>query len=272
MSYNDNNFPETPGSYLKYMQGVFDAHCHLEQNVSEGQQIADKCRSAGMKGLVTVCARSPDLANAVQISKQNPGFVYYTAGLHPLEATKLTQIEITDYIEQIKKLPNSISSNHPVAIGEIGLDYVLVKEKEKVLRSRQVFRDFVSLANTLKLPISIHCREAYRDTIDILKSNTKQNVVFHYFNQPEYVKEIIDNGWAVSLPLTLAKSKIKAVFEFADLGHVMLETDSPVELGSRRVTPMNIGELVETISKVAMVSEKEIIEKTTKTVTGFFRI
>ena len=272
MSHNGRISPESAGNYFKYTRGVFDAHCHLEQDVSEGQQIADRCRSAGMRGLITVCARSPDLDNAVRISRQNPGFVYYTAGLHPLEAAGLTEIEISDYAKRIQALPDSNAPNHPIAIGEIGLDYVLVREKEKVLHSRKVFGEFVSLAKSLKLPISIHCREAYRDVIDILKSGAKQDVVFHYFNQPEYLREIIDNGWVVSLPLTLSKSKIKAVFESADLGNVMLETDSPAELGSRKVTPMNVGELVESISKVTMIPEKEIIEKTTKTVSGFFRI
>jgi len=224
-----------------------------------------------MKGLISVCTGPADFEKTVKLAEVHSGFVYYAAGLHPFEGVKAMEEEIEEYINKIRDVISEGNRPKPVAIGEIGLDYTLVKSSD-ISKSKRNFLAFIDLANELNLPIIIHCREAYNEVIETLKSNTKQKVIFHYFNQPQFTKEILDNGWILSLPFTLSKSKIKAIFETATLDDVVLETDSPIQLGKKRVTPLSIGELVRNISNVTSFGEKEIVEKTSRNVSSVFKI
>jgi TatD DNase family protein len=247
--------------------GSFDSHCHLEQDLDGIENLISACEKIGMKGVTTVCARPQDLERTISIAKKFP-FVYYAVGIHPLEAIKNKNM-INQYASRIKNINENIPK--PVAIGEIGLDYFLI-EKKDINFSKEVFTLFIDLSKELKLPIIIHCRDAYGDVIEILKEKKAKEVVFHYFNSPEYAKEIIDQGWHLSLPYTISKSKIKSIFESTTLDNIMIETDSPIKLGDKWISPLNLGELVSKISSVTGIDEKRIVEKTTNTALSFYRI
>ena len=253
------------------LQGAFDSHCHLEQELEDREEIIAECKKYCMKGLISVCASPSDFEQAVQLAEKHPNFVHYTAGLHPFEGVKAAEQEIESYVVKIHDIFSEKNRPKPVAIGEMGLDYTLVKSSD-IGRSKRNFLSFIDLANELDLPIIIHCRGAYSEVIETLKYSTKQKVVFHYFNQPEFTEEILNNGWTISLPFTLSRSKIKAVFEKATLDNMILETDSPIRLGDKRITPLNIGELARNISNVTSISEKEIVEKTSRNVSSIFKI
>ena len=257
---------------INNLNGVFDSHCHLEQldNV-QANMLVLKCKEKGMKGLITVCARPLDFEKTINISISNPGFVYFSLGFHPLEVIK-NKDRISSYFNSIRKIFDYNNSIKPVAIGETGLDYFLVKDEKNKEFSRQVFISFINLALEFNLPIIIHCRDAYEDVINILKEKRVENAVFHYFNSPQHIEEIMDNGWFVSIPYTLSKNKIKSIFEKIDLSKIMLETDSPIKLAEKEFSPLNIGELVVKISESTGIEKKEIIQKTTNNVIQFFSI
>jgi len=257
--------------------GMIDSHCHLEQKETffgRDMLIAD-CRAAGMSALVTVCARPQDLPLALDIAGKNKGFVFAAAGIHPLESVSTTNSEkdIDSYIESIKEHRSELK-----AIGEIGLDDVLVKEPWKRQRSRDVFMQFVELAGELRLPIVIHCREAYPETMKKLSDLGVKKVVFHYFNQPDFVSDIADQGWHISLPMTLAMSSARKLSEMLrkseeKMVDVMVETDSPIELsGGRRITPMDVGLIVGAIAKEKKEQPELVSAKTARAASEFFSL
>jgi len=255
------------------LQGVFDSHCHINSVNQETEQLIQSCMDAGMSGLISVCASPADLNSTISLSKKYLGFIYYTAGLHPLEAIKLDDSSFENYLKEIDSAINSNSP--PLAIGEIGLDYVLIHQDEEVKRAiaQERFIDLIKISKKFTLPIVIHCRNAYRDVIDILSQNGCRKVVFHYFNDVGFTKEIIDKGWSVSLPITISKNKAKEIISTSgDLDNIMLETDSPIQLQERKITPLNLGELIQKISDGTGIKKEEIIEKTTKNVCSFFAI
>jgi TatD DNase family protein len=225
-----------------------------------------------MAALVTVCARPQDLQLTLDIAERHKGFVSATAGIHPMEASASTEKEIDAYIEQIKGRRSELK-----AIGEVGIDDVLVKDPAKRQRSRDVFIQFIGLANELGLPISIHCREAYPETMKRLSDHGAKRVVFHYFNQPEMVGDIADQGWCLSLPVTLAfsgKRLSKIIKEVDDhTADIVVETDSPIELaGGRRITPLDVRLLVDAIAKEKEEDPALISAETARAASEFFSL
>jgi TatD DNase family protein len=254
--------------------GLIDSHCHLEQKETffSRERLISDCKAAGMAALVTVCARPQDLQLTLEIAGKHKGFVSATAGIHPLEASASTEKEIDAYIGRVRAHQSELK-----AIGEIGIDDVLVKDPVKKQRSRDVFIQFIGLANELGLPISIHCRDAYPEVMKKLSDHGAKRVVFHYFNQPEFVGDIADQGWCLSLPVTLAfsgKRLSKIIKETDDhAADIVVETDSPIELGGgKRITPLDVRLLVDAIAKEKEEDAALISAETARTASEFFSL
>lgn len=269
---NGDGVPAVIGSTA----GMIDSHCHLEQKETffRREQLISECRAAGMSALVTVCARPQDFELTLDIVRKHKGFIFATAGIHPLESVSASnsENEIDAYIELIKRHRSELN-----AIGEIGIDDILVKEPSKRQRSRDVFIQFVELADEIRLPIVIHCREAYPEVIKKLSDRGAKRVVFHYFNKPDLVGDIADQGWCVSLPVTLALSSAKRLSDLLKnagdkMADVMVETDSPIELSDgKRITPMDVRLIVDAIAKQNREESRLAAAKAARTAKEFFR-
>lgn len=260
------------------LHGAIDAHCHLEQKGTffNRDELILSCKAAEMSAVITVCAKPTDLQITINTVKKHKGFVYATAGLHPLEAVSHSENEIDSYLESIKELVK-LDSTIIRAIGEVGLDDVLVNDPTKKQISRDVFIQFIEFANELKLPLSIHCREAYPESIKMLSDYGANRVVFHYFNQPKFVDEITEQGWHLSLPVTIAFSKKRFVDMINAIRNkeafVMVETDSPIELqGKRVITPLDVSVLIDSIAREKKQNVSQIVTETTNVATGFFSL
>src|SRR5262245_63563347 len=101
-------------------------------------------------------------------------FIHFTAGVHPHEAKDWTP-EVAAGIRRAAGRPKA------VAIGEIGLDYHYDFSPRE--DQRRAFRDQIGLAREVGLPIVIHTREAWEDTLAILRDERASGIggVFHCF-------------------------------------------------------------------------------------------
>ena len=97
--------------------------------------------------------------------------------------------EISERINKIEQLLKQDKQHNIVAVGEIGLDYYWVKDNKEI--QKELFIKQIELANTYKLPIVIHTREAVMDTIQIIKENKpqKQGIIHCCAFNRELVKE-----------------------------------------------------------------------------------
>ena len=98
---------------------MIDVHCHLEQKDYDGNrdEIIAKCRKE-LKAVITSCAHPNDFDKTLKIAKDNRGFVFACYGIHPEYIKEVSEKEIEDFIEKVRKNKDDI-----VAIGEIGLDW-----------------------------------------------------------------------------------------------------------------------------------------------------
>jgi len=249
---------------------MIDSHCHLEQDPTffDLEQVISDSRKQ-LRSVITVCARPEDLKKTAMLVSKHPEFINACFGLHPYEATKHSEKEIEQYLEQIKE-----NRQIAKAIGEIGLDFFLVKDPESQKRCRDIFIQFIEFSKELGLPLVIHCRDAYHETIDLLSNNDAKKVVFHYFGAKDFTKEIMEYGWYLSIPVTIATAKkLKDILAVAEDDKILAETDSPIKLSvGRMIFPADVRIVIENIAKEKKKSFEETEMAVDKNTIDFFSL
>ena len=252
----------------------FDSHAHYndEKFDRDREDILEIIKNAGISKVVVAGYNLKSSAEAIKIA-EGKQWIYATCGISPNDITENME-------EDLIKIKNMCkSSKKVVAVGEIGLDYYWNKEnkeKQKVFFCKQI-----ELANELNLPIVIHSREAYIDTIQILKQ-TKCNKggVFHCCEQNmELVKEALSLGYYISLagPYTFKNAKnAERIIENVPLEKMLIETDSPYlapePVRGTRNDSRNVIKVAQKISKIKKIPLDEVAKTTYENAEKLFGI
>ena len=206
---------------------IFDTHIHLnDKKIYENLDFyIQDALNKGVKKFLCVGYDLESSKLAIEIANKYHE-VYASIGIIPTEYKQYND----DSINNLRKLMDK--SNKIVAIGEIGLDYYWEKEESVRTLQKKIFIEQIELANELNLPISIHCRDAYKDTLDILKEQTciKKGIMHCFSGSLESAKEFIKLGYLIAFGgvLTFKNSvKTKEVLQNIDLKDVVFETDAP---------------------------------------------
>lgn len=206
---------------------IFDTHIHLnDKKIYENLDFyIQDALNKGVKKFLCVGYDLESSKIAIEIANKYHE-VYASIGIIPTEYKQYND----DSINNLRKLMGK--SNKIVAIGEIGLDYYWKKEESVRTLQKKIFIEQIELANELNLPISIHCRDAYKDTLDILKEHTciKKGIMHCFSGSLESAKEFIKLGYLIAFGgvLTFKNSiKTKEVLQNIDLKDVVFETDAP---------------------------------------------
>lgn len=141
----------------------FDSHSHYndEKFDNDRKEIIDSIYKENITKAVCVGYNLEKSKMALKIAEEND-FIYATAGISPNDIEDFSSSKLQE-IEKIAK------NEKIVAIGEIGLDYYWNKENKEL--QKDLFIKQIEIANRLNKPIVIHTRDAYIDTIQILKEN-----------------------------------------------------------------------------------------------------
>src|SRR6266478_1274636 len=142
---------------------MIDSHCHLdnEQFDADREAVIERALAAGVEHMVAIGTGEgpPDLEAGIRLADRYPAF-YATVGVHPHDAAKATP-------ETSKNLAALLAHPKVVALGEIGLDYHYDHSPRDVQRG--VFIEQMQIARDAGKPIVIHTREAWNDTIALLR-------------------------------------------------------------------------------------------------------
>ncbi len=202
-----------------------DTHCHIDD-----QKLIDK--DAVIKSLVrsnvTVAINMGcNVSSSVSGKDLSERFeqIYFGAGFHPSDIDDFDDKSIDTLIDLSKH-------KKCVAIGEIGLDYHWDGfDKDSQING---FIKQLELAKTLKLTVSVHCRDATEDMIKILKQNKNllgYSGVMHCFSgSVETAKELLKLGFYISFAGTLTFKNARSLIDVAKivpLEYCLTETDSP---------------------------------------------
>ena len=205
---------------------MIDSHCHINDNLykENPEEYIKNAENSGVFQFLVVGFDKVSSIDAVNISKQFNG-CYAAVGIHPSDIKKRKENDL----EEIRKLAKD---EKVIAIGEIGLDYYWDKDEAIKAEQRKYFIEQIKIANELDLPISIHCREAIDDCLQILKENPVKKVgIMHCFaGSVESAKEFIKLGFLLGFGGTVTfKNAVrpKEVVASVPSDSYVLETDAP---------------------------------------------
>lgn len=207
----------------------FETHAHYDDEKfdEDRESIIKKIKNAGVTKCVNIGCDIKTSEKSVRLAEEYD-FIYATCGIHPSEIpnSEEKQEEMINQLEDLIK-----KSKKVIAIGEIGLDYHWNSENK--LMQKKAFLKQIELANKLKLPISIHTRDAIDDTIYIIKNEIKieNGGVLHCcpFNR-ELVRHGLDAGLYIAFggTCTFKNSKnAEEIIKMVPIDRILIETDSP---------------------------------------------
>ncbi len=249
---------------------MIDVHCHLEDEAFEGDvdEVVERAKRAGVKAIIISPIHPDDVDRAFMLKKLFSNYIYVTIGLDP---TILDEEVFDKQRKRIMELRNEI-----VGIGEVGLDYYYVRNRDARRVQEDYFRKWISLARSLRLPLVVHSRSAGKYAIEIVVEEGYDRVLLHAFDG--------SSGWALkgasygmyfSIPPSVWFSRQKQnIVKVLPLESLMLESDSPVlsPIRNTRNEPANILYSARKISEIKRVSFEKVIEVTSTNAMEFFGI
>ena len=188
---------------------IIDTHCHYNHKRLEGdlQGCLERAEQANVKKMIVVGYDLESSQKAVQLAESHPNTLFAVVGIHPHDSK--------DWNAQTSKsLQELLHRPCVVALGEIGLDF----HHNFSPRSDQyvAFREQMELAHSANLPIVIHCREAYPETLQVLKEMevSKLGGVMHcWAGSPQEAEQTIALGMALGFGGTLTYKNAENVRE-----------------------------------------------------------
>ncbi len=243
-----------------------DSHCHLDdaQFAADREATIARAQAAGVETMLAIGTGDgpPDLETAIRLA-DHYSFISATIGVHPHDASKATP----ETFDQLRRL-----ATHPkvVALGEIGLDYHYDLSPRDVQRS--VFVAQLEIAAEANLPIVIHTREAWDDTLTLLRAHWKGPGVMHCFTgAPEQARQALDLGFHLAFGGVITFPKAEATRESArltPLDRLLVETDcpylAPVPHRGKRNEPAFLLDTVKYLAIIRDSSPDEIADAATR--------
>ena len=283
---------------------LIETHAHLDYPdfAADFDDVLRRANEAGVTRIITIGTSLASSRRAIELAEKHPN-IFAVIGVHPTCAEE-TDEDVASPLRELAKSPRV------VAIGETGLDYhrlpsaEVAKEKQVQVfsqalqtetseeleaqihdgayKSKQasLFEQQLDLAVELGLNVVIHQRDAWNDTLEIMRPYSgKLRGVFHCFGGTlEQANEVLDLGHLVSFTGIVTFKNGAAVREVAaqlPLFKFMVETDcpylAPVPFRGKRCEPAHTRIVAETIAAARGISLQDVAELTTKTAEEFFR-
>jgi TatD DNase family protein len=257
---------------------IIDSHAHLEfaQFDEDRAAMLERARAAGVQTLLAIgSGTSPAerLDAAIPFAEQHD-WIYATVGVHPHDANVATEEHFTRLDELAR---------HPRVIGwgEMGLDYYYDHSPRDV--QKQVFRRQLAQARAAKLPVIIHCRDAWDDCLEILEQDWRSTGIggiFHCFTGTlEEARRGLEMGFLISFAGNVSYPKNQPIRDVArelPLEKMLIETDSPflAPQGRRgkRNEPAFVVEVAQTLANVRNLPADEVAAATAANFRRLFRL
>ncbi|MBI4467181.1 MAG: TatD family hydrolase [Acidobacteria bacterium] len=246
-----------------------DSHAHLadERFDTDRTDVLARARQAGVERILTIAeATRPDECRKTLALADQHEFVWAALGVHPHEARRATE-------ERLAELETLLRHPRVLAWGEIGLDYYYDHSPRSVQQA--VFRGQLKRARTARLPVIVHCREAWNDCLKILSEEwgpSSPGGILHCFSgTAEVAGQALDWGFLISFAgnVTFPRAEnLRAVARAVPLERLLIETDcpylAPQPVRGKRNEPAYVMDVAVELGRLHRVTREEMGAQTSE--------
>jgi len=257
---------------------IVDTHAHLDMDAfdEDRNDMIGRALGSGVNTIITAGTDLESSQKAIKLAEEHPE-VLAAAGFHPHGAEKVKE-------EDIARLAEIARHPRVVAIGEMGLDfYRNLSPREAQI---QVLKWQLELAVQLNLPVIIHCRQAEKDLLPLLRDWTSSQkpgrspgVIHCFMGDSNAAREYLDMGFFLSLGAYIgypASRRAYATIKAIPDDRLLVETDSPFlppqNLRGQRNEPAYVSLTVEMLAEIRGVFPDQIARETTRNAHHLFRL
>jgi TatD DNase family protein len=256
---------------------LIDSHAHLTSPAvfSQLDSLLERAQEAGVNKIVNICTDPLSLERGIELSQRYP-WIHQAAATTPHDVEK-------EGAEVFETMENSARQGQLKAVGETGLDYHY-EHSNRVIQ-KQFLRRYLHLALECKLPVIIHCREAFADLFEILDAEYQidgrlaPGVLHCFTGTMQEAEEVLKRGWMLSLSgiVTFKKSlELQQVAREVPLDQLLIETDTPYlapqKQRGKQNEPAFLAETARFIASIKNISFEELAQATSCNASFLFKI
>lgn len=256
---------------------LLDSHAHVDDSDfdADREEVIVRARAAGVRLLMIAGGGTgPEKLGSPLPIAEKYEWMFATVGLHPHEARHFTPA-VADQLRQLAAHPKVL------ALGEIGLDYYYDHSPREAQRT--AFVEQCELARELKLPIVIHCRDAWDDLNELVDEHWKSTGlggILHCFTgNKEQSLHFADLGFLISFSGILTFPKAEGLREAArslPADRLLTETDcpylAPVPHRGKRNEPAFVAEVNRHLARLRGLGEQELGALVLRNFAAFFKL
>ena len=252
---------------------ITDTHTHLysESFDEDRDEMIKRAMAANVTRFFVPAMDSAYVEPMYALEKKFSENIFLMAGLHPTHVKE-------DFKEELKLVEQQLNARNFYAVGETGID--LYWDKSTLGIQQEAFRFQIRLAKKHKLPIVIHCRDAFDEVFDVLEGEKDNDLfgIFHCFTGTlEQARQALSYNMKLGIGgvVTFKNGKIDTFLNQVPLEEIVLETDAPylapAPYRGKRNESLYIVEVLKKVADIYGVSEEEVAEITTNTSKQIFK-
>ena len=253
---------------------ITDTHTHLysEQFDEDRAEMIQRAKDAGVRRFFIPAIDSSYTKRMLDLERDFEEEVFLMMGLHPTSIKENYKEELAHVKEWLDKRPF-------IGIGEIGID--LYWDRTFLAEQQEAFRTQIQWAKQKKLPIIIHCRDAFDEIFDVLETEQGADLfgIFHCFTGTlEQAQKAISYNMKLGIGgvATFKNGKIDTFLNTIDIKHIVLETDSPylapTPYRGKRNESSYITQVVDKLASIYKLPTEEIARITTENSKAVFGV
>ncbi|MFC4722563.1 TatD family hydrolase [Geojedonia litorea] len=253
---------------------ITDTHTHLYSEAFDEDRslMIKRALDLGVKRFFIPAIDASYTQAMMTLESNFPDHIYLMMGLHPTSVKE-------NYREELEHVEEQLAQRHFYAIGEIGID--LYWDKSTLAIQKIAFKHQIQLAKQYKLPIVIHCRDAFDEIFEVLEEEKSDNLfgIFHCFtgNLDQAQKALSFNmKLGIGGVVTFKNGGLDQFINQIPLEHIVLETDSPYlapkPYRGKRNESAYIIKVLEKLSELYQLPQEKIAEITTQNSKDIFGV
>ncbi|MEM6722247.1 MAG: TatD family hydrolase [Bacteroidota bacterium] len=253
---------------------ITDTHTHLYSEAfdEDRDEMIQRALQNGVRRFFVPAIDSEYTERMFQLEKDYPNEVFLMSGLHPTHVKE-------NYKEEIAHVEALLAERKFYAVGEIGVD--LYWDKTFLQEQQESFQYQIQLAKKYKLPIVIHCRDAFDEVFEVLEKEKGDDLfgIFHCFTGTKaHAEKAIGYNMKLGIGgvVTFKNGKIDKFLNEIPLEHIVLETDAPylapTPYRGKRNESSYVMNVLEKVAKIYELSTEEVASITTENSKAIFGV